>query len=91
MTPIAVIWNNRLHDKPLILIPVTAAFTSIMVLMLAPSAPVTFSGDKNREAAAAGEQQDRDDDIPYTLFHMTLLSIYLTLVLTTVMMIVIRI
>jgi hypothetical protein len=79
MTPIAVIWNNQHHDKPLILMPVTAVFTLIVVLMPAPSVPAFISGDKNREAAATGEQQDRDDDVPYILFHLTLLFIYLFL------------
>jgi hypothetical protein len=71
MTPIAVIGSNRHHDNPLILMPVTAVFTLIVVLMLAPSPSVSalFNRDKNREAAAASEQQDRYDDVPYILFH----------------------
>ena len=74
MTPIAMTWNNQHHYKPLILIPVTAVFTLIVVLMPAASVPAPFNRDKNREATAAREQQDRDDDVPYNiLFHLTLL------------------
>ena len=53
---------------------VTAALTLIVVLTPAPSSSVSafFNGDKNREAAAASEQQDRDDEVPYILFHLTL-------------------
>jgi hypothetical protein len=81
MTPIAVIANIRHHDKSLILMIVTLVSTLIVVLMLAPSpsVPATFSGDKNREAAAASEQQDRDDEVLYILFHLTLLFMYLFL------------
>jgi hypothetical protein len=53
---------------------VTAVFTLIVVLMLAPSPSVSaFFRDKNREAAAAREQQDCDDEVLYILFHLTLL------------------
>jgi hypothetical protein len=57
---------------------VTAVSTLIVVLMLAPSPSVsaTFSGDKNREAAAARKQQDCDDEVLYILFHLTLLFMY---------------
>jgi hypothetical protein len=56
---------------------VTAVFTLIVVLMLAPSVSTFFNRNKNREAAAASDQQDRDDEVPYILFHLTLLFMYL--------------
>jgi hypothetical protein len=45
-------------------------------MVIRPSVSASSRG-KKREAAAAGEQQDRDDDAPHALLHMTLLSVYL--------------
>jgi hypothetical protein len=47
------------------------------IVMIMPSAITSFFRDKNWEAAAAGEQQDCDDDVPHAPLHMTFLSMYL--------------